>query len=123
MSDVQYCIPLDNIVFSEKIIEVWRASLQLSNAIILGVTALLLYFNKWINLPLDDIDSIIHNYISTNSAMQGGYSLGVNGEAYTAHKRTQVKVSLLFEVLSASTELPQELRITPPEYYLLVDRS
>ena len=121
VSGDQYCIPLDDIVFSEKIIEVWRASLQLSNAKFLGVTALLLYFNKWINLPLDDIDSIIHNYISTNSAMQGGYSLGVNGEAYTAHQRTQVKVSLLFEVLSASTELPQELRITPPEYFLLVD--
>ena len=34
---------------------------------------------------------------------------------------TQVKVSLLFEVLSASTELPQQLHITPPEYFLLVD--
>ena len=121
VSGDQYCIPLVDIVFSEKIIKVWRASLQLSNAKILGVTALLLYFNKWIHLPLDDIDSILHNYISTNSAMQGGYSMSVNGEAYTAHKRTQVKVSLLLEVLSASTELPQELRITPPEYFLLVD--
>ena len=35
--------------------------------------------------------------------------------------RTQVKVPLLFEVLSASTELPQQLRITPPEYFFLVD--
>ena len=34
---------------------------------------------------------------------------------------TQVKVPLLFEVLGTSTELPQQLRITPPEYFLLVD--
>ena len=59
---------------------------------------MLLHFNKWIQLPLDDIDSIIHNYKSTNSATQEGDSvLNVNGETYTAHKRTQVKVSLLFE--------------------------
>ena len=89
VSGDQYCIPLNDIVFSERIIDVWRASQQLSTAEILGVTAMLLHFNKWIQLPLDDIDSIIHNYISTNSAMQGGYSVNVNGEAYTAHKLTQ----------------------------------
>ena len=121
VSGDQYCIPLNDIVFSEKIIDVWNTSQQLSTAEILGVTAMLLHFNKWINLPLDDIDSIIHNYISTHSAEQGGTLLSVNGEAYIAHKRSQVKVPLLFEVLSASSELPQELNATPPEYFLLVD--
>lgn len=60
----QYCIPLNDIVFSEWIIDVWHALLQLSTAEILGVTAMLLRLNKWITLPLADIDSNIHNCIT-----------------------------------------------------------
>ena len=110
VSGDQYCIPLNDIVFSEKIIDVWNTSQQLSTAEILGVTAMLLHFNKLIYLPLDDIDSIIHNYISTHSAEQGGTLLSVNGEAYIAHKRPQVKVPLLFEVL--------RLKLGTPRYIL-----
>ena len=124
MSGDDYCIPLDDIFFSKKIIEVWYASQHLTTAEILGVTAMLIHFNKWIQLPLEDIDPIIHNYVSTNSATQGGnsaLSAQVADEAYTAHVRTQVNVPLLFEVLGASTELPEQLRITPPECFLLVD--
>ena len=85
VSGDQYCIPLNDIVFSEKIIDVWNTSQQLSTAEIFGVTAMLLHFNKWIQLPLDDIDSIIHNYIRTHSAEQGGTLLSVNNGFNRSH--------------------------------------
>ena len=56
-------------------IDVWHASQQITTADILAVTAMSLHFNKWMQLPLEDIDSFIHNHISTNSATQKGDSV------------------------------------------------
>ena len=72
ISGEQYCIPLDDVVFSEKIIEVWNAAASINNAHLLGASALLLHLNDWINLPLDQISLMLHHYLQSLSKRQGG---------------------------------------------------
>ena len=80
ISGEQYCIPLDDVVFSEKIIEVWNAAASINNAHLLGASALLLHFNDWINLPLDQISLISYHYSQSLFERQGGPPARSTGE-------------------------------------------
>ena len=50
----------------------WSAAASINKADLLGASALLLRFNEWVKLPLDNSNSILHHYSQALYENQGG---------------------------------------------------